>query len=351
VGCASLAAGDKVVLKRFLAALKVAQDNARTFCKRLANVTNGFGNVLLCASFRLQKLAVLVDALLNRLLQDIDDFFNDARFLTLDGLLLKKIFWRNDFTPAFELRRLGVETLGFSEGLPTKVLKQKIFRLAQRLLDHDVIRLPLGVESAAGLFEKQAKGVHAVRFFRGDYFSKSPPTKSQKIDSPLHELLLSIGFDDSGARRILSGYPVRLVQEWADITLAAKERGMIRESPPAYMTHYLKEAAAKRTTPPDWWREARKREFLQQQMPLETVQPEDEEAAFNAYLRDEAHVAFERVMQRLFTELRDAGQSDTDARTNAEYTARIHLRRQFREQHPLNDRSRPTRLSDLLSGQ
>ena len=35
-------------------------------------------------------------------------------------LLLQKIFWRNDHTPPFELRKLGVETLGFSAQLPSE---------------------------------------------------------------------------------------------------------------------------------------------------------------------------------------------------------------------------------------
>lgn len=56
----------------------------------------------------------------------------------------------------------------------------------------------------------------------------------------------------------------------------------------------------------------------------------------------------QRLMQRLFTQLRDAGQSEIDARTNAEYTARIYLSKHFRDHHPRTDASRPLRLSDLF---
>ena len=43
-----------------------------------------------------------------------------------------------------------------------------------------------------------------------------------------------------------------------DITLAAVERKLIKESPPAYFQHYVRQAKAQKTTPPDWWRELQK---------------------------------------------------------------------------------------------
>lgn len=250
-------------------------------------------------------------------------------------LLLQKIFWRNDHTPAFELRQLGINTLGFSQTLRTTEVKQKLIRSAGTLLRQEIIQLPAGVRDVKGLFEKQGKGRHVVRFHRGAWFDRKPTVAQRDLaDSPLVEPLRAIGFDQRTIARILKTYKPRLVQEWSDITLAAVERKIIRESPQAYFTHYIREAAEKKTTPPDWWREQQKREFLDRQQPRPRSEQGSEETAFEAYLRDQGQRAFEQVMQNLFDRLREAGQSETDARKNAEYTARIHLRRQFRDEHP-----------------
>ncbi len=59
------------------------------------------------------------------------------------------------------------------------------------------------------------------------------------------------------------GYPPRLVSEWADITLAAKERfgeQFFRRSSQAFFLDNLKHARTGRRQPPDWWRELNKSE-------------------------------------------------------------------------------------------
>ncbi len=265
-------------------------------------------------------------------------------------LLLQKIFWRNDHTPAFELRQLGINTLGFSETLRTTEIKQKLARCAGTLLQHEIIQLPPGVHDVKELFEKQGKGRHVVRFHRGPYFDRKPTIANRDLaDSPLVEPLQAIGFDPRTIARILKTYKPRLVQEWSDITLAAVERKLIRQSPQAYFTHYIREAAEKQTTPPDWWREQQKREFLARREQSRPRSEEgSEEAAFEKYLRDRGQQAFEQVMRGIFDRLREAGQSETEARHNAEYTARIHLRRQFREQHPEQAADGPSAVADLL---
>jgi hypothetical protein len=265
-------------------------------------------------------------------------------------LLLQKIFWRNDHSPAFELRELGVNALGFAPTVDTWDLKQKLARVATTLLEKGVVTLPHSATGVADLFVKESKGVHTVQFWRGPYFERKrePLGAASVADSPLVEPLTALGFEAAAVRRILRQYKPALVQEWADIALAAKERGLITKSPQAYFMHYIREAATKRTTPPDWWREARKEEFLRQQPRAEPGSTDDEKRRFETYLRTEAADAFERVMGRLFQKLTEAGQNEHDARASAEYTARMHLRRKFREDHPESDGSRPTRLGDML---
>jgi len=55
------------------------------------------------------------------------------------------------------------------------------------------------------------------------------------------------------------------IQQWIDITQAAVERKQIKTTPQAFFMCYIKEAKAKRTTPPDWWRELKKQEFEKRQ--------------------------------------------------------------------------------------
>ena len=282
--------------------------------------------------------------------------FDFELYLSLDPasrrlfLLLQKIFWRNDHSPAFELRQLGINVLGFADTLETKVIKQKLLRTAQVLLQHDIIRLPLGVQDLKGLFEKRSKGVHVVRFERGAYFDQQPqPVAMSHHDSPLAEPLQVIGFDARSIARILSDYKPQLIQEWADITLAAVERNLIKQSPQAYFMHYIREAQAQRTTPPDWWREIRRQEFhRQREDQQEDRRQGSEDAAFEHYLKDEGRAAFERVMSRLFEGLKSAGQDEQDARRNAEYTARVHLRRQFRDEHPEHVQNGPVSFAQML---
>lgn len=252
-------------------------------------------------------------------------------------LLLQKIFWRNDYSPAFELRQLGVDVLGFAPTIATWDLKQKLRRVAASLLEKEVVQLPLHADDVADLFTKRAKGVHVVQFWRGPYFERRIEGKVavHAADSPLVEPLAALGFETPAIRRILRTYKPALVQEWADITLAARERGMITKSPQAYFMHYIRAAAERRTTPPDWWREARRQEFLRERAEPMATAGNDDERRFDEYLRTEAHEAFERVIERRFHKLSEAGQPEDEARRNARYAARMHLRRKFRQEHPV----------------
>ena len=179
-------------------------------------------------------------------------------------LLLKKIFWRNDFSPEFDLHDLAVNVIGFAASHPPRELKRKIGHCIRRFLDCGILRLPPGVLAPDGLFSKRTKGRYSIRFHRGPHFFDvaTSGTSSQSVDSPLLEPLGSIGLDDATIRRILKTYDPKLIAECADMTLAAKERlgeGFFTKSPQAYFVDNLREQAAGRRTPPDWWRDLRQR--------------------------------------------------------------------------------------------
>jgi len=70
-------------------------------------------------------------------------------------LLLKKIFWRNETSPEFDLYDLAVNVIGFSANQEVWKLKQKVIRCLATLLEHDIIRLPEGVSLYDNRREKQ----------------------------------------------------------------------------------------------------------------------------------------------------------------------------------------------------
>jgi hypothetical protein len=131
----------------------------------------------------------------------------------------------------------------------------------------------------------------------------------------------------------LRTYPARLVGEWADITLAARERNgekFFSASPQAFFTDNIKHATAGHRTAPDWWRELRKQEELRHRR--ETADNSD--ATLDQYLRTEAHEAFSRLTERIFGDLVAAGKAESEARAQAERIARLNLQAQFYREHP-----------------
>jgi hypothetical protein len=261
-------------------------------------------------------------------------------------LLLQKIFWRHDISPAFDVRELCVEVLGFAPTIPMPQLKQKLLRCVDQLLGRDILTLPLHAPAPAMLFEKTRPGRYRIRFHRGTYFSQEAgqPPRQDTADSPLLDPLRAIGFDDAAIRRFLRTYKPHLLQEWADITLAALERNgpdFFSVSPQAYFVDNIRHAAAGTRTPPDWWRDLRREEERRRHENAADRfahgSPVATEKAFDEYLRTEAKAAFERVMDRVFADLRTAGQSEADAREHATYVARMNLRPAFRRDHPEHD--------------
>jgi hypothetical protein len=274
-------------------------------------------------------------------------------------LLLQKIFWRNASSPAFDVRELCVEVLGFAPTIAMTQLKQKLLRAVAPLLDRGILALPLEAITVADLFEKKARGSYRIRFHRGPYFDRDPalsPPSSLRA-STLTDPLRAIGFDDPAIGRLLATYKPHLLHEWADITLAALERNgpsFFTNSPQAYFVDNVREAAAGNRTPPDWWRDLRREEERSQrrQRDAQTSARSESaaEAAFDEYLRTEAKDAFARVMDRVFADPRAAGQSEVEARERAAYVARMNLRPAFRRLYPdVEPGDGPTRAAGLFN--
>jgi len=97
-------------------------------------------------------------------------------------------------------------------------------------------------------------------------------------------------------RWIVRTFPQKLIQVWSDVTLAAMEskpNGFFRASPQAFLIDNLKQASAGKRTPPDWWRELRKRR--------------DELVAFEALAQETASLEeyrelFDRAKRKAFKE-------------------------------------------------
>ncbi len=257
-------------------------------------------------------------------------------------LLLRKVFWKRTTSPNFEVRHLGVNVLGYSDTLQTKHLKARIVACARKLLEHGVIELPDGICSVAGIFERQKKGVFRVRFSRGRYFDAQPLAGRQQInvkESRFYEPLVSIGFDDAAIGRIVNGYKPHLIDEWADITLAAIERfgsGFFKRSPQAYFMDNVKNSASGTRGVPEWWHDLRKEEDRREGEMNRDKAKEAKSAGqdvakreFADFLKGEGRATFERVVGTVLDDLRRAGTSSEDVKRKARDLALDHMRKQF----------------------
>lgn len=254
-------------------------------------------------------------------------------------LLLKKIFWRHEETPEFDLRHLAVDVLGFAPSQPTWKLKQKVTRAVEVLIGSEILRLPPEVPSVTQLFSKRAAGQYAVRFYRGAHFERSTSSFSSDAvtNSPFYDQLTAIGFDEPSIQRILRTYDAQTISVWTDITLAARERRGIeffRTSPQAYFMDSVKHAAAGTRTPPDWWRQLRVEEERLRRAEGTSQDQVGSERKFEEYLAHEARDTFDNVIQKVFMGLRASGASEPDARDRAAYIARMNLRAHFLREHP-----------------
>ncbi len=288
-------------------------------------------------------------------------------------LALKKVFHRSAISPVYDVRHLGVNVLGFAASTPTRNLKIKLSQCTKRLAKHEIVELPQGVDiegtTIEGLFEKKGKGSYSIQFRRGRHFEKPHAAKPRAVvpESAMYEPLRAIGFDDAAIARIVKTYRPELIQTWADITLAAKEKhgaGFFKRSPQAYFLDNLKKAAAGTRTPPDWWLEHRKeedrreRELKRGVLCLPVPVPDhashteqDEDNAFEEYLRGEAREAMQTIVEQTVKEFQALGLPAGEIARRAADHARRQMQGRFRQQHPEYEQaSGPKSLGDILRG-
>ncbi|HZZ26987.1 MAG TPA: hypothetical protein VFE46_03180 [Pirellulales bacterium] len=246
-------------------------------------------------------------------------------------LLLKKMFWKKTSSLHFDVRHLGVNVLGYSPTLKPWRLKEKLIGSVRKLVDQGILAPP-PEGSMKNLFRKQHKGQYSILFQRGPNFDRTTTTKVN-VDSPHYELLQAIGFEQPAIARLLRTYPPRLIGEWADITLAARERNgekFFTTSAQAFFVDNIKHAAAGTRTPPDWWRELRKLEEQQRRRHA----ADNSDLTLDQYLKTEAREAFARVTDRIFGDLIAGGKTEAEAREQADRIARNNLKVQFYREHP-----------------
>jgi hypothetical protein len=263
----------------------------------------------------------------------------------------------NAETPEFDLHDLCVHTIGFSGRLPATELKRKLLTTAGRLLARGVIALPLGAESLRSTFVKHGRARYAIRFLRGPHFdsSRQDALQSEVADSPAYEQLVKIGLEKPLIRRIIERYDARLIHEIADMTLAAKEKygeKFFTNSIQAYFMDNLKEFSRGKRTPPDWWREMRKREeqSRRQSVPEPAGFDEGTEKSFKKYLEEQPRAALQEIFDRVFQGLIHVGKPESEARSMAMNLTEMHFRNRFVRQRPSTRRDGPQRLADLLHG-
>ncbi len=258
--------------------------------------------------------------------------FDLATYRSLDPasrrlfLLLTKVFQRRPLSPRFDLHELAVHALGFSPTIAAADLKKKVRRCVERLKEHGIV----SESSSTEIFQKEQAGRYRVLLKRGPYYDRATrPALLSVADSALWESLSAIGLDGSTIVNLQRQHPVRLLREWVDITLAARERfgeRFFKRSAAAYFMNNVQQAAVAGRRPPDWWHDLRKAERLaeaeEHRRREKSLIPSAEEI-----LSSEAQEVFGRVVEELFAQFQAAGQSVEAAKVNARRFALEHVRR------------------------
>ena len=223
-------------------------------------------------------------------------------------LFASKLLARFDVTHPIDVGELTVDVLGYDPTLSAPQRNARLRACLQRLVECGVLR------SCDTRMYKRMKKQYSVVMAKGKLLQR--PRIEAAIESPLLEPLASLGFEPSDAKRLLTRFPRRLVREWVDITLAAKERfGMkfFSRSPAAYLSYNLNRAASGTGTPPDWWHEVRKAE----------ERARAEQARNRRYttgparLPEKAMNSLDEVRDAIFDHFLAAGQSKDKASQNA----------------------------------
>ena len=178
-------------------------------------------------------------------------------------LLLRKIFYRRTTTPWFDVRYLVVNVMGHDSKLAMKTCNQKLKKCISRLVDQGVVSLPPNI-TVNGLIQKKGKGEYRIQLHRGNSVDQNGKTNPEVEQSAIYNLLQSLKLDKKMINKLLRDISCELLREWADISLAARKRGIIKTTVAAYFVDNVYSAVRDGRTPPDWWRVIQKKERQQE---------------------------------------------------------------------------------------
>ncbi|REJ87823.1 MAG: hypothetical protein DWQ34_24580 [Planctomycetota bacterium] len=232
-------------------------------------------------------------------------------------LFLAKLFARCEHTHPLNLNHLAVNVLGFSATLIARDQKTKVARCLRQLSELGIIR------DEPNRIRRVSIGEFRIVVTKGPAFSRRDRL-AFRAESPLVEPLADIGFDTPAINRILKQFPQRMVREWVDITLAARERfgrPFFKRSPMAYMMDNLKHADAGTRTPPDWWHDVRRAE---ERSRAERAREGRRSTQSSDRLPQQAINSLTDVHETIFEQFQAAGQSEAVARRNAQRYAKTH---------------------------
>lgn len=244
-------------------------------------------------------------------------------------LLLSKIFRRRTRSPLWNLQELAVHTLGFSANVAVRDLKVKVTRCVNRLAAQNV------VTPDAQAIQRTAPRQYRVQLRRGPYFERQRRVRQSQMpkpllkQSPFYEPLLELELDDRTIARLLADFDVRMLREWLDITLAAKERfgaKFFKRSPAAFLIDNLRHAKRGLRTPPDWWHRLKRME--RKASATRSPAPDSGPARLGeAWLKADGP----EIIQHLTAQFLAAGQLPEKAKLNAERIAEELQRRRCRK--------------------
>ncbi len=227
-------------------------------------------------------------------------------------LFVSKIFSRRTTTPRVKLDHLATDILGYLPTAAPRNIRIKVSRSIRRLEEIGIL-----ARNDDHFLSKQG-GVYSVKLHRGrDYFKLSD--SQPKVTSPLVEPLQKIGLDNRAIRGLLVKFPMRLLNEWVDITLAAMERfekDFFSNCPAAYLIDNLNHAAQGTRLPPDWWYDIRQAEERARAKAARKKRSEGKPKKSKT-LPERAIASFEDLQGTIFDHFLSGGQSENIAKVNS----------------------------------
>ena len=275
-------------------------------------------------------------------------------------LFLRKIFHRRTQTHSIDLDRISDGILGYNPAYRSWEKKRQVLAAASQLLDTGVIALSEGSSSLKDEFRKVAKGKYTMVFHRGK--NGTSQTVSQQLrESSLYTMLHSLNLSDRAISDVVQTCPSGMVKQWIQITLAAKDRSLIRTTPAAYFPDNVRNARNGKRTPPDWWSELQKAEDRRQWQEAGKVlrshlktQAKARGVAiptFEEYMRtQETQEAFDKVLGDVFDVFsQDGSLNEHQRRELSEHHAERHMRNRYKQEFGVEEAGdSPVRLSDVM---